>query len=97
MVALAGVVVDDVENHLEPGGVERLHHRLELAHLLAVRAARAEALVGREEAQGVVAPVVGQPAAGEKTLGDRLVHREQLDRGDPQLLEVLDRRRVAEA
>ena len=30
LVAFGGVVVDDVEDHLEPGGVQRLHHRLEL-------------------------------------------------------------------
>ena len=30
VVALGGVVVDDVEDHLDAGGVERLHHRLEL-------------------------------------------------------------------
>ncbi len=35
VVAFAGVVVDHVEDHLEPGGVQRLHHRLELAHLAA--------------------------------------------------------------
>ena len=33
MVALGGVVVDDVEDHLDAGAVQRLHHALELAHL----------------------------------------------------------------
>ena len=32
LVALGGVVVDDVEDHLDAGGVQRAHHHLELAH-----------------------------------------------------------------
>ena len=35
VVAFGGVVVDDVEDHLEAGVVQRPHHRLELGHLLA--------------------------------------------------------------
>jgi hypothetical protein len=35
VVALGGVVVDDVEDHLDAGRVQRLDHRLELLHLLA--------------------------------------------------------------
>ena len=35
VVALGGVVVDDVEDHLDAGAVQRLDHALELAHLLA--------------------------------------------------------------
>ena len=35
VVALGGVVVDHVEDHLDAGGVHRLDHRLELLHLLA--------------------------------------------------------------
>ena len=31
LIALGRVVVDDVEDHLDAGGVQRAHHRLELA------------------------------------------------------------------
>ncbi len=97
LVALAGVVEDDVENHLQAGGVERAHHLLELAHLGPGLLAGGEALVGREEAQGVVAPVVGEAARLEEALGHRLVHRHQLHRGDAQLQQVVDGRRVRQA
>ena len=40
--------------------VQRLDHRLELLHLLPGAAERGVAVVRREEADGVVAPVVGQ-------------------------------------
>ena len=73
--ALGGVVVDHVEDHLEPGPVQRLDHRLELVDLLAAVPGRAVAVVGREEADGVVAPVVGHPGAREVGLGGELVHR----------------------
>ena len=32
LVAFGRVVVDHVENHLDAGGVQVAHHRLELAH-----------------------------------------------------------------
>ena len=49
-----------------PARVQRLDHLLELAHLLAARPAAGEALVGREEAERVVAPVVAQALVGEE-------------------------------
>ena len=39
VVAFRGVVVDDVENHFDPGGVKVAHHAFELGHLPAERAA----------------------------------------------------------
>jgi hypothetical protein len=33
-VALGGVIVHHVEDHLDARGMQRLHHRFELAHLL---------------------------------------------------------------
>ena len=59
---LGGVVVDHVEDHLETRGVERPHHLLELAHLLAAVTRRRVGVVRREEADRVVAPVVLQAA-----------------------------------
>ena len=50
----------------------------------------------REVADRVVAPVVGQAALGEEGFGHVLVHREQLDRGHPEIEQVGDRRLVAE-
>jgi hypothetical protein len=38
VVALGGVVVDDVEDHFDAGLVQGSHHRLELLHLLALAA-----------------------------------------------------------
>ena len=47
-----------------------------------------------EEADGVVAPVVGQAARGQIPGGDELVDRQQLDRGHPEAGQVLDHRRA---
>ena len=33
LIAFGSMVVDDVEDHLEAGGVQRSHHRLELSQL----------------------------------------------------------------
>ena len=46
LVALGGVVVDHVEDHLDAGGVQRPHHHLELLHRL-LRGARGRHSGGR--------------------------------------------------
>jgi hypothetical protein len=56
VVALGGVVVDDVEDHLDAGRCSA-HHGLELGDLLAAGRRRV-AGVGGEEPDRVVAPVV---------------------------------------
>ena len=96
VVALGGVVVDHVEDDLDAGGVHRLDHRLELLHLLAGVAHGGVVGVRREEAEGVVAPVVAQPLLEQRAVLDELVHRHQLDRGDAELREVVGHRRVGE-
>ena len=73
VVALARVVVDDIQNHLDAFAVQSLHHRLELRDLLAHRAARRVAHVGREEADGVVAPVVRESSILYELVGDELM------------------------
>ena len=75
-----------------PGAVQRLDHPLELAHLLAVRARRRVERVRREVADRRVAPVVRQAAVVQEALVGDVVDRQQLDRGDAERLEVLERR-----
>ena len=91
VVALGGVVVDDVEDHLDAGAVQRLDHALELAHLLAALAGRGVARVRGEVADRRVAPVVGEAALEQERLVDDVVHRQQLDRGHAERAQVGDR------
>ncbi len=97
VVALGGVVVDHVEDHLDAGLVERPHHGLELGHRAAGVPVRGVLIVRREEAERVVAPVVSQPEVEQPVVVQELVHRHQLDRGDVERFEVVDDRRMAEA
>ena len=85
-VALGGVIVHHVQDHLEPGVVEARDHLFELGEreIRAVGIAR----VRREERDGVVAPVVGQPAAQQVVVIQEGVHRQQLDRGHPERADV---------
>ena len=92
LVAFGGVVVDDVEDHLDPRGVQRLHHRLELLDLAGGRVA---GLRG-EEADRVVAPVVAQAPLDEPAVVDEGVHRHQLDGRHAEALQVVDDRRGRE-
>ncbi len=94
---LGRVVVDDVEQHLDAGGVQVLDHRLELVQgALRVRRRRVRR-VRREEAERVVAPVVRQPAQHEVGLVREGVDRQQLDGRDTQPEEVVDERGMGQA
>ena len=95
LIALRGVIVDHVQDDLEPGIVEPRHHLLELAQT--VGGVGGVARVGREEADGVVPPVIGESLLDEMTVIDEGVYREQLDRGDAQRLHIVDRLTGAEA
>ena len=72
-VAFGGVVVDDVEDHFEAGGVKPGHHLLEFAQ--AVGNVRRIARIGRKEADGVVAPVIGQPLLEQMAVIDEGMDR----------------------
>ena len=96
VVALGGVVVDHVEDHLDARLVERPHHGLELGDRAAGMPAGRVLVVRGEEAEGVVAPVVSQPEVEQPVVVQELVHRHQLDRGDVERLEVVDDRRVGQ-
>ena len=89
VVVLAGVVEDDVDDHLEPGVVERAHHRLALVYLLAP-VTRCVARVRCEPGDGVVAPEVAQATRPEGAAVHEVRHREQLDRRHPEVEEVVD-------
>ena len=81
-VAFGGMVVDDVEDHLEAGVVAAGHHLLELAQgLLALMGV---ARVRGEKADRVVAPIIGQAAFEQVAVVDKSMDRQQFDRGYPQ-------------
>ena len=92
VVALAGVVVDDVQDHLDPGAVEGLHHRLELAHLAPGPLARRVARLRRQEGDRVVAPVVREATLDQVAVVDELMDRQELDRRHAEREQVVDDR-----
>ena len=94
VVALARVIVHDVENHLEPGGMECLHHGLELFDL-EPKPARCVAHVGSKKPDGIVAPIVRQATLGQMPVHDELMHRQQLEGSDAQRLEIFEHRSAA--
>ena len=69
-VALGGVIEHDVQQHLDAGRVQRVDHCAELGprRCGVVRCSR-QARIGGEEAQRVVAPVVGQAELAQPRLG----------------------------
>ncbi len=97
VVALSGVVVDDVEDDLDTGFVKRADHGLELSHRPAGIAGRRVLIVRSEESKCVVAPVVTQAKVEQPVVVQKLVHWHQFDRGDVERLEVVDDRRMGQA
>jgi hypothetical protein len=60
MIALAGMVINDVENDLDAVLMQSPHHLLELRHLGAAVPPARIASLGREEVERVIAPVVDE-------------------------------------
>ncbi len=75
-----------------PRPVQGLHHALELAHLLAALAGGGVGRVGGEEADRRVAPVVREAALEQERLVDDVVDGQQLDRGHPEVAQVVQGR-----
>ena len=100
MAGFGRVVEHHVEQDLDPGRVQRVHHRLELGDLAAglPGAHRGRvSLVRCEVPDRVVTPVVREPALHQERLGDALVHRQQFDGGHAEVAQVGDGRFVAQA
>ena len=94
LIALRGVIEDDIEQDFDSGAMEGVDHGAELGHL-AHRSARPRLrgvrLIRREVADGVVAPVVGKPPFDEKLLGYGGVDREEFDCGHAQIDQMRER------
>ena len=93
MVALGGVIIDDVEHDLDAGVVQPGHRGAEGIERIVLGVAR----LRREEGQRVVAPVIGELLLDQNAVVDKGVDRQQLDRGDAELPQVRDHRRRRQA
>ena len=92
LVAFAGMVIDDVQDHFDSGAVERLDHLFELSYLAAVVASARKASVRREIVHGAVAPVVVQPAIHQRRVVKRVVDWQEFDRCNAKTREIRQRR-----
>jgi hypothetical protein len=86
--ALAGVVVDHVEDHLEARGMQAGDHVLKLRD----PALGQEARLRREKAQRLVAPVIDEPTVGQEPVVEKGVDGQQFHRGDAETGVVLQHR-----
>ena len=102
-VALGGVVVDHVEDHLDAVAMQRVHHGAELvADRLVVpfRCAGSSRCITRvrdEVGQRVVAPVVGHSPLNQVMLVDVQLHRQQANSGQSHAFVVRQHRRAGQA
>ena len=87
-IAFGGMVVDHVQNDLDPGGMEPADHGLKFPQ----RASAHVAGFRRKERKRVVAPVVPQPLGHQKPVVDESLHRHQFDCGDAKTQQMVDHR-----
>ena len=95
IVAFAGVVEDDVEDHFDPGRVKRLDHVPELADLAMFGDGCGKSGFGCGERDGVVAPKILQPLTRKRVREGavalvELVDGQQLDGRDAERFQVGD-------
>ena len=83
------MVVDDIEDDFEARVVQPRDHLFEFAQR--IRHVERVARIRREEADGIVAPVVPQAFFQQMTVVEEGMNRQQLDRGDAERLDVVDR------
>jgi len=92
LISLGGMVVDDIQNHLDPCGMQAADHRLELLHSIQRPRLGVVTRFRREEPQRVVPPVIRQPAFQQMAVIDMTVNWQQFDRSDAERLQVIDGR-----
>ena len=94
MVALRGVVVDDVEDDFNSGLVQGADHGFEFVDLLSALAAASIFVMRCKKTNRVVAPVVAQRAFEQLLVLHELVDGHQLDCRDAKPLQVFDHGRM---
>ena len=92
MIALRGVVIHDIEDDLDPGAVQGLHHRFEFPDRLAGNRRGGVRTLWREESDGVVSPIVGQAAVLELSITHKMVDWQEFNRRDAERIEMLNGR-----
>ena len=91
MVAFIRMVEDNIEDHLNAGGMEGLNHVAKLVDVGAGLRTGAKAVMGSEIANGAIAPVVNELFTIvflDDLLAIKTEHRQELDSGDSQLLQI---------
>ena len=58
MISFAGMIVNNIENHFETGGMKMFHHPFEFRHLRSGRAVARILRVRGEKSDGVVPPII---------------------------------------
>ncbi len=86
--AFGGVVVNDVEDHLDAGAVQRLDHVAEFIERRGRVAMHRVTRMRRKKAERLITPVVDEPG-GRRAIVER-EDREQLDCGNAEILQISD-------
>src|SRR5258707_2685309 len=92
VIAFGRVIVDDVENDLYPGVVQPRDGQAKAVK----RSIQSVAYLGREEAQGIISPIIVQAVLGQMPIVDECMDGQEVDRRHAKSLEMGDYGRRAQ-
>src|SRR5215472_12577005 len=75
MISFAGVIVNDIKNNFDSGGVEAADHRFELGDLLAHLPTAGIFSMRSEKADRVVSPIIGEAVIDQEFIIGVRMHR----------------------
>ena len=93
VIAFAGMVVNHVQDHFDPGRMQPPHHVLKFCNV----AARHQPWVRREKADALIAPKVAKSNVMQEPLIGIGLHRQQLNACNTQLGQMIQNRRTCHA
>ena len=84
------MIIDDVQNNLDSGLVQRAHQCFEFAYLAPRGLLGAVGRFRREETDGIVSPIVGQTPLDQEIVDDVFVHGQEFHAVDTEAAQMRD-------
>ena len=94
MISFGRVIVNNIEDDFDASVVKARHHLLELGkcEIRHMRVAPGR----REEGNGIIAPIIGQPPVAQIAVVDESVDRQEFNRGHAETADMIEHLRLGQ-